>query len=101
MPPRKLTSRPDSKSAELALPTTHTIRSGASTSKKNIMSTLAFFGATGDCAGYCLAQALNAGYDCRALARTPAKLTASLKNKNTFQPSKRPCPSQPTNRDTS
>ncbi|KAI7152486.1 hypothetical protein KC349_g8961 [Hortaea werneckii] len=46
------------------------------------MSTLAFFGATGDCAGYCLAQALNAGYDCRALARTPAKLTASLKNKD-------------------
>ncbi|RMY84270.1 hypothetical protein D0862_11458 [Hortaea werneckii] len=46
------------------------------------MSTLAFFGATGDCAGYCLAQALNAGYDCRALARTPAKLTASLKNKH-------------------
>ncbi|KAI7278220.1 hypothetical protein KC345_g6104 [Hortaea werneckii] len=46
------------------------------------MSTLAFFGATGDCAGYCLAQALNAGYDCRALARTPAKLTASLKSKN-------------------
>ncbi|KAI6817636.1 hypothetical protein KC340_g14497 [Hortaea werneckii] len=46
------------------------------------MSTLAFFGATGDCAGYCLAHALNAGYDCRALARTPAKLTASLKNKD-------------------
>ncbi|KAI7314488.1 hypothetical protein KC315_g11340 [Hortaea werneckii] len=46
------------------------------------MSSLAFFGATGDCAGYCLAQALNAGYDCRALARTPTKLTASLKNKN-------------------
>lgn len=46
------------------------------------MSTLAFFGATGDCAGYCLARALNAGYDCRALARTPAKLTASLKNKS-------------------
>lgn len=43
--------------------------------------TLAFFGATGGCAGFCLASALNAGYDCTALARTPAKLTASLKSK--------------------
>ncbi|CAK4013375.1 Hypothetical predicted protein [Lecanosticta acicola] len=39
--------------------------------------TIAFFGATGDCAGYCLAAALKAGYDCIALARTPAKLIAS------------------------
>lgn len=43
--------------------------------------TIAFFGATGDCAGYCLAAALNAGYDCVALARTPSKLTASQKAK--------------------
>ena len=42
---------------------------------------VAFFGATGDCAGYCLANALNAGYDCVALARTPAKLTKSMKDK--------------------
>lgn len=43
--------------------------------------TVAFFGATGDCAGYCLAAALNAGCDCIALARTPSKLTASQKAK--------------------
>ena len=43
--------------------------------------TLAFFGATGDCAGYCLANALKSGYDCVALARTPAKLTQSMKDK--------------------
>ena len=42
---------------------------------------LAFFGATGDCAGYCLANALKAGYDCVALARTPTKLTQSMKDK--------------------
>lgn len=40
--------------------------------------TLAFFGATGDCAGYCLALALRNEYTCTALARTPSKLTASL-----------------------
>ncbi|TKA50737.1 hypothetical protein B0A55_11871 [Friedmanniomyces simplex] len=40
--------------------------------------TIAFFGATGDCAGYCLAHTLTSGLDCRALARTPSKLTASL-----------------------
>lgn len=45
------------------------------------MPLVAFFGATGDCAGYCLASALDAGYDCRALARTPSKLTASMKAK--------------------
>ncbi|GAB7332867.1 hypothetical protein MBLNU13_g04585t1 [Cladosporium sp. NU13] len=39
---------------------------------------LAFFGATGDCAGYCLALALKNQYTCTALARTPSKLTASL-----------------------
>ena len=44
-------------------------------------SKIAFFGATGDCAGYTLANALNAGYDCIALARTPAKLTKSMKDK--------------------
>ena len=44
-------------------------------------SKVAFFGATGDCAGHCLAHALKAGYDCVALARTPAKLTKSMKDK--------------------
>ena len=44
-------------------------------------SKIAFFGATGDCAGYTLANSLNAGYDCIALARTPAKLTKSMKDK--------------------
>lgn len=42
---------------------------------------IAFFGATGDCAGYSLANALNAGFDCVALARTPAKLTKSMTDK--------------------
>ena len=45
-------------------------------------SKIAFFGATGDSAGHCLAYTLNAGYDCVALARTPAKLTQSMKDKN-------------------
>jgi hypothetical protein len=44
-------------------------------------SKIAFFGATGDCAGFTLANTLKAGYDCIALARTPAKLTESMKNK--------------------
>lgn len=44
-------------------------------------SKLAFFGATGGCAGYCLANSLKAGYDCIALARTPAKLTQAMKDK--------------------
>ncbi|CZT23221.1 uncharacterized protein RCC_08932 [Ramularia collo-cygni] len=44
--------------------------------------TLAFFGATGGCAGYTLANALKAGYTCTALARTPEKLTKSLEAKN-------------------
>lgn len=43
--------------------------------------TLAFFGATGGCAGYTLANALNAGYTCTALVRSPEKLTASLEAK--------------------
>lgn len=43
--------------------------------------TIAFFGATGDCAGHCLAFALQAGYSCIALARTPAKLTEAMKAK--------------------
>ncbi|EME80336.1 uncharacterized protein MYCFIDRAFT_212034 [Pseudocercospora fijiensis CIRAD86] len=42
--------------------------------------TIAFFGATGGCAGHCLYLSLNAGYTCRALARTPSKLTNSLKS---------------------
>lgn len=37
--------------------------------------TLAFFGATGGCAGNTLALALKAGYTVHALARTPSKLT--------------------------
>lgn len=43
--------------------------------------TLAFFGATGECAGHCLANSLKANYKCTALARTPSKLTASMKAK--------------------
>lgn len=44
--------------------------------------TIAFLGATGDCAGFCLAAALQDGaYNCRALARTPEKLYTSLKTK--------------------
>lgn len=42
---------------------------------------IAFFGATGGCAGFCLSHALKAGMDCTALARTPAKLTSSMKEK--------------------
>lgn len=44
-------------------------------------STVAFFGATGGCAGFCLADTLNAGYHCTALARTPAKLTKAMLEK--------------------
>lgn len=40
--------------------------------------TIAFLGATGGCAGTCLIAALKEGYNCRALARTPSKLTTSL-----------------------
>lgn len=43
--------------------------------------TIAFFGATGDVAGHCLAYCLKAGYLCIALARTPAKLYTSMGNK--------------------
>lgn len=42
---------------------------------------LAFIGATGGCAGFALASALNAGYTCTALARTPEKLTTSLEGR--------------------
>lgn len=42
---------------------------------------LAFFGATGECAGHCLAASLKGGYNCTALARTPSKLTASMEAK--------------------
>ena len=42
---------------------------------------VAFFGATGGCAGYCMANTLNAGIDCVALARTPAKLTKAMLEK--------------------
>jgi len=40
--------------------------------------TIAFLGATGGCAGACLVAALKDGYTCRALVRTPSKLTAAL-----------------------
>lgn len=40
--------------------------------------TIAFFGATGGCAGSCLALALAAGYDAVALVRTPSKLASQL-----------------------
>jgi hypothetical protein len=40
--------------------------------------TLAFFGATGDCAGFCLAAALKDNYDCIALARKPENLSKSM-----------------------
>lgn len=40
--------------------------------------TIAFLGATGGCAGTCLIAALKEGCSCRALARTPSKLTTSL-----------------------
>ncbi|TVY83241.1 hypothetical protein LSUE1_G001183 [Lachnellula suecica] len=39
---------------------------------------IAFFGATGGCAGACLARCLEAGYNCTALVRTPEKLTTLL-----------------------
>ncbi|KAL2832457.1 hypothetical protein BDW59DRAFT_105294 [Aspergillus cavernicola] len=44
--------------------------------------TLAFFGATGGCTLACLAPALEAGYNCIALVRTPEKLTNLLKTRN-------------------
>ncbi|KAI4719165.1 hypothetical protein E4T48_04690 [Aureobasidium sp. EXF-10727] len=40
--------------------------------------TIAFLGATGGCAGTCLIAALDNGYTCRALVRTPSKLSTSL-----------------------
>ncbi|KAF1965798.1 hypothetical protein BU23DRAFT_519001 [Bimuria novae-zelandiae CBS 107.79] len=40
--------------------------------------TIAFFGATGGCAGSSLACALREGYHCTALARTPSKLETFL-----------------------
>ncbi|KAJ5851673.1 uncharacterized protein N7529_011058 [Penicillium soppii] len=42
------------------------------------MNTIAFFGATGGCTNACLAYTLLNGYNARALARTPSKLTALL-----------------------
>lgn len=44
-------------------------------------STIAFFGATGDCAGYCLAAALKNGHSCIALVRSSEKLQKSLAQK--------------------
>ena len=48
-------------------------------------SLLAFYGATGGCTLACLTPALNAGYDCTALARTPSKLTSALLAKGVSQ----------------
>ncbi|KAJ5512402.1 hypothetical protein N7463_001954 [Penicillium fimorum] len=42
------------------------------------MTTIAFFGATGGCANACLTHTLLNGYNARALARTPSKLTTLL-----------------------
>ncbi|OQE22895.1 hypothetical protein PENFLA_c012G10529 [Penicillium flavigenum] len=42
------------------------------------MTTIAFFGATGGCANACLTYTLLNGYNARALARTPSKLTMLL-----------------------
>ncbi|KAJ5958377.1 uncharacterized protein N7479_005527 [Penicillium vulpinum] len=42
------------------------------------METLAFLGATGGCANACLTYTLLNGYNARALARTPSKLTTML-----------------------
>ncbi|EKV12901.1 NAD(P)-binding domain [Penicillium digitatum] len=42
------------------------------------MTTVAFFGATGGCANACLTYTLLDGYNARALARTPSKLTTML-----------------------
>ncbi|KAJ5198898.1 hypothetical protein N7491_000535 [Penicillium cf. griseofulvum] len=42
------------------------------------MTTIAFFGATGGCANACLTYTLLNGYNARALARTPSKLTTML-----------------------
>ncbi|CAI7604712.1 unnamed protein product [Penicillium glandicola] len=42
------------------------------------MATIAFFGATGGCANACLTYTLLNGYNARALARTPSKLTTLL-----------------------
>ncbi|KAF2165264.1 hypothetical protein M409DRAFT_24647 [Zasmidium cellare ATCC 36951] len=47
-----------------------------------MIQNLAFFGATGGCAGSCLAAALKQGYTCTALARTPSKLTAFMHEKD-------------------
>ncbi|PYH44053.1 uncharacterized protein BP01DRAFT_401478 [Aspergillus saccharolyticus JOP 1030-1] len=44
--------------------------------------TIAFFGATGGCTLNCLILALNAGYECNALIRTPHKLTTLLATHN-------------------
>ncbi|ORY08783.1 hypothetical protein BCR34DRAFT_616207 [Clohesyomyces aquaticus] len=44
--------------------------------------TIAFFGATGGCAGTALAAALRDGYTCTALVRTPEKLRNILTNEH-------------------
>ncbi|KAJ5621602.1 hypothetical protein N7528_006385 [Penicillium herquei] len=48
----------------------------------NTLPTLAFFGATGGCTIHCLAPALNAGYNCTALVRSPQKLQDMLRQQH-------------------
>lgn len=48
-------------------------------------TTIAFFGATGGCAGSCLTHTLQAGYHVVALARTPSKLIAQLQTQGISQ----------------
>jgi len=47
------------------------------------MTTIAVLGATGECAGWALIQALRNGHNCRALARNPAKLTKFILDRQT------------------
>ncbi|RAH41838.1 NAD(P)-dependent oxidoreductase [Aspergillus brunneoviolaceus CBS 621.78] len=42
------------------------------------LPTIAFFGSTGGCTLHCLVLALQAGYKCNAIVRTPEKLTTLL-----------------------
>lgn len=50
-------------------------------STSSTTETLAFFGATGGCTIAALTHSLQAGYPCRALARTPEKLLRALKKR--------------------
>ncbi|KAJ5733764.1 hypothetical protein N7493_002550 [Penicillium malachiteum] len=50
--------------------------------ESNTLSTLAFFGATGGCTIHRFAPALNAGYNCTALVRSPQKLQDMLRQQH-------------------